>query len=206
MNAKKLKTSISHGHDCEHDNEFDIESIIDKFAFDKRLIYIWGDVDSNSAIVAVSLLGLYFESSDDPVTIIIHSDGGEVDATMSIIDEINYHKNRNRIVSTIAHGKAFSAGAFILAAGSKGHRLIKPNATVMLHSVAYGTAQDYAINQEAYADFMKQSTLKLYQINATDLGITEKKEFNKYTKELQRGLWLDAEGAVARGVVDQIVK
>jgi ATP-dependent Clp protease protease subunit len=78
--------------------------------------------------------------ADQPlVPIYIDSFGGDVYAMMSIIDSITSAKDHT-VVATIAVGKAMSAGAEILTAGTRGHRFVSPLASVMIHDMSGGTA------------------------------------------------------------------
>ena len=64
--------------------------------------------------------------SQDPgkdISLYINSPGGSVSAGFAIYDTMNYVKCD---VSTICMGMAASMGAFLLAGGTKGKRLVEP--------------------------------------------------------------------------------
>ena len=98
--------------------------------FTSRIIYLKGEVNGDMACDFVEQV-LYLNKEDDtlPITVLIHSPGGEIDAGMLIYDVIQSSKAPIRTVCT---GRAYSMGAVLLASGTGG-RYILPHSKTMLH-------------------------------------------------------------------------
>ena len=91
-------------------------------------------------------------------------------------------------------------GAWLLAAGKKGKRFALPNSRVMIHQpliggVMQGTATDLAIE----AKEMIRLRQRMFEILAHHTGQT----VEKIHKDCDRNLWLEAEEAIAYGVIDE---
>ena len=95
-----------------------------------RMIFINGEITSESANDFLSQL-LYLEQEpEDPVTIYINSSGGEVNAGLMIYDAIQGSRLDIKMICT---GKACSMAAILLAGGRKGQRYILKHSKVMIH-------------------------------------------------------------------------
>ena len=103
---------------------------------------------------------------------------------MAIYDTMQYVKCD---VSTICIGMAASMGAFLLAGGAKGKRMILPNAEVMIHQPSGGT----------------QGQATEIQIAAEHI-LRTKKKLNE--EDTERDNWLTAEEALEYGLVDKIIE
>ena len=109
---------------------------MEKLFFEKRAVYLWGQVDDKSARDIVSKLLLL--DADKPKTEIkfyINSPGGVVTSGMVIYDTM---KMISSPVSTICMGLAASMGSILLSAGTKGKRYIYPHGEVMIHQPSLG--------------------------------------------------------------------
>lgn len=69
----------------------------------------------------------------DVLPIFIASYGGAIYSLVAMQDLIESAKKQNVAVSTIAIGRAMSAGADLLASGTRGIRFVAPGTTVMVH-------------------------------------------------------------------------
>jgi ATP-dependent protease ClpP protease subunit len=72
----------------------------------------------------------------------------------------------------------------------------------MLHPCTYGLSEDYAENQVKTQQFLKKITDRY---NKTLSNACNQKNFTKFMKDISKGLWLDAEGAIKYGVIDKII-
>lgn len=98
-----------------------------------NVVYLGRDVDEKRAEhIILRLLKLEQQDTEVPIALIIDSYGGLFDSAVAIYDVI---KTVNNPVQTICLGKAMSAAALLLAAGTKGLRYIGPSARVMIHEV-----------------------------------------------------------------------
>ena len=163
-----------------------------------RIIFLAGPIDDEIAnLVIAQLLFLSNEDSKTDINFYINSPGGSVTAGLAIYDTMQFLRCD---VSTTCVGLAASMGAWLLAAGKKGKRYALPNSRVMIHQpliggVMQGTATDLAIE----AKEMIRLRQRMYEILSEHSGQT----VDKIHRDCDRNLWLEAEEAIAYGVVDK---
>ena len=147
-----------------------------------RIVMLTDEVNNTTASLVVAQL-LYLEGQDPTkdIHLYINSPGGSVTAGMSIFDTMQYIKCD---VSTICMGMAASMGAFLLAAGAKGKRYTLPNSTIMIH-----------------ADYIVKTKQRLNQILAEKTG----QPLEVIARDTERDNFMDAEAALAYGLVDKII-
>ena len=176
------------------DRSYDIYSRLLK----DRIIFLSGEIDDYTAnLVVAQMLFLEMEDPDKEINLYINSPGGSVTAGMAIYDTMQYLRCP---VSTLCIGMAASMGAFLLAAGAKGMRRTLPNAEIMIHQPlggAQGQASDIVIHAENILKIKK----KMNQILAQRTG----QPLEKVEQDTDRDHFLDAEEALAYGIVDEIV-
>ena len=163
-----------------------------------RIIFLSGEIDDYTAnLVVAQMLFLEMEDPDKEINLYINSPGGSVTAGMAIYDTMQYLRCP---VSTLCIGMAASMGAFLLAAGAKGMRRTLPNAEIMIHQPlggAQGQASDIVIHAENILKIKK----KMNHILAQRTG----QPLEKVEQDTDRDHFLDAEEALAYGIVDEIV-
>ena len=94
--------------------------------FEDRIIFLGVQVDDASADdVMAQLLVLESQDPNRDVMMYINSPGGSMTAMTAIYDTMQYIKPD---VQTVCLGQAASAAAILLASGTKGKRLMLPNA------------------------------------------------------------------------------
>ncbi len=99
--------------------------------FEDRIIFLGVQVDDASADdVMAQLLVLESQDPNRDVMMYINSPGGSMTAMTAIYDTMQYIKPD---VQTVCLGQAASAAAILLASGTKGKRLMLPNARVLIH-------------------------------------------------------------------------
>jgi ATP-dependent Clp protease protease subunit len=103
-------------------------------------------------------------------------------------------------ISTVAVGVTASFGTVLLTAGTKGRRYALPNATIHLHQ-PLGGAQGQATDIEIQAKQILRLKALITGILAKHTGKTEA----EIEHDSDRDFYLDAKGAVAYGVVDQVL-
>jgi ATP-dependent Clp protease, protease subunit len=174
---------------------FDIYSRLLK----ERIIFVTGQIEDYMANLIVAQL--LFLEADDPkkdIYLYVNSPGGSVTAGLSIIDTMNHIKPN---VATVCVGLAASMGSLILSQGEKGKRFILPNAEVMIHQPsggAYGQAADIEIT----ANHILKTRTRLNKILAKASG----QKLEKINKDVDRDFFMDAEEAMAYGIVDKIYR
>ena len=95
-----------------------------------RILFLKGEITAESANDFLSQYLFLENESEDPITIYIHSNGGEVNAGLMIYDIIQSSKLQINMICT---GMAASMAAIILASGQPGRRYILPHSRVMIH-------------------------------------------------------------------------
>ena len=163
-----------------------------------RIIILSEEVnDANAALIVAQLLYLEAQDPDKDIQFYINSPGGAVTAGMAIYDTMQYIKAD---VSTICIGMAASMGAFLLAAGAKGKRMVLPNAEIMIHQPAAGTrgkVTDMEIDVERFLRIKK----RMNQILADNTG----KTVEEIHQDTERDHWFTADEAKEYGLVDQVI-
>ena len=165
----------------------------------ERIIFLGDEVNPHTAgLVVAQILFLEAEDPDKDIHFYIDSPGGSVTDGMAIYDTMQYVKCD---VSTICIGMAASMGAFLLAGGTKGKRMILPNAEVMIHQPSGGT-QGQATEIQIAAEHIIRTKKKLNEILAKNTG----QPVEKIAEDTERDNWLSAEEALEYGIVDKIIE
>nr|WP_314669830.1 ATP-dependent Clp endopeptidase proteolytic subunit ClpP [uncultured Oribacterium sp.] len=163
----------------------------------ERIVFLGDEVNNDTAsLVIAQLLFLESEDPDKDISLYINSPGGSVTAGMGIYDTMQYIKCD---VSTICVGMAASMGAFLLAGGAKGKRMILPNAEVMIHQPS-GGAQGQATEIQITAEWILRTKKNLAKILAENCN----QPFEKVMADTERDYWMSAEQALEYGLVDHI--
>ena len=166
-----------------------------------RIIMLCDEVnDTTASLVVAQLLYLEGKDPDKEINLYINSPGGSISAGLAIYDTMQYIKCD---VSTICIGLAASMGAFLLSSGTKGKRLVLPNAEVMIHqpsagSRGYSQATDIKIN----ADHILRTKARLNRILAQNTGKTAE----EVERDCERDYWMTAQEALEYGLVDKVIE
>ena len=163
----------------------------------ERIIFLGTEInDLVSNTVIAQMLFLEYEDPDKDILIYINSPGGSVTAGLAIFDVMKYVRPD---VQTICVGAAYSMGALLLAAGTKGKRFILPHGKVMLHQPSGGAGGQSSDIQIHAKEIIKTKTeLNLILSEATG------KTPEQIHKDTDRDLYMSALDAVAYGVVDEV--
>ena len=163
-----------------------------------RIIILSEEVnDVTASLITAQLLFLESEDPGKDISLYINSPGGSVSAGLAIYDTMQFVKCD---VSTICLGMAASMGAFLLAGGAKGKRLILPNAKVMIHQPS-GGAQGQATDIRIVAEEIDRTKKTLNRILAENTG----RSLEEITRDTERDNYMTAEEAVAYGLVDKVI-
>ncbi len=179
-------------------SENKVQNAIDSKLIEERKVFLWGQVDDDSAKHVVDRL-LYLDAlSSKTIHLYVNSPGGYVTSGFAIYDCMKSIKSP---VSTICTGFAASMGSIILSAGEKGKRFIQPHARVMIHQPS-GGARGQASDIEITAKEIVLTKELSAQILADNCGQT----FDKIMKDFNRDHWMGADESVAYGIVDAVLK
>lgn len=175
-----------------------VQEEIDARLLEERKVFLWGQVDDDSAKHVIDRL-LYLDmKSNEEIQLIINSPGGYVTSGFAIYDTITSLKSP---VSTICSGLAASMGSILLSVGQKGRRFVQPHARVMIHQPS-GGARGQASNIEIQA----KEIIKTREIGARILAENCGQPYDKIMKDFNRDYWMDAKESVEYGIVDGILE
>jgi ATP-dependent Clp protease protease subunit len=165
----------------------------------ERIVFIGYEINDVVAnTIVAQMLFLEYEDPDKDIILYINSPGGVVTSGLAIYDAIRHVKPD---VQTICVGSAYSMGAILLAAGTKGKRFILPHGKVMLHQPS-GGATGQSSDIKIHAKEIIKTKQELNRILAECTG----KPIDQISKDTDRDMYMSAEEAVAYGVVDEIFK
>lgn len=166
-----------------------------------RSIFLSEDVSKDNAAQLSALL-LHFDNEDheSEITLYIHSNGGDASGLSNIYDVMQMI---SAPVKTVCIGKCYSAGAVILAAGSKGSRYAFKSSKIMIHGIQFGfplPGQDI-ISSKNYYEFIKENNDNIMKILAKHTGHT----LEKVKEDCKQDVWLDPKQALQYGLIDHII-
>jgi ATP-dependent Clp protease, protease subunit len=166
-----------------------------------RAIFLSEDVTIKMG-AELSAMMLYFDSQDPDteINLYIHTNGGSTAGMANIYDVMQMIHSP---VKTILLGKAYSAGAWILAAGSKGKRFALRSAKVMVHGSQFVfpiPGFDFT-NSKNYLEFVNSENDAMLRALAKHTG----QPFEKVKADCQTEKWMDAKEALAYGIIDHII-
>jgi ATP-dependent Clp protease protease subunit len=174
---------------------YDIYSLLLK----ERIIFLGTGIDDQVAnVIVAQLLFLNHEDPEKEIQMYINSPGGVIYAGLAIYDTMQMISNP---ISTVAVGVTASFGTVLLTAGTKGRRFALPNATIHMHQ-PLGGAQGQATDIEIQAKQILRLKALLNGVMAKHTG----QPLEVIERDLDRDYYLDANQAVAYGLVDQVLQ
>jgi ATP-dependent Clp protease protease subunit len=163
-----------------------------------RIVFLGDQVTDHLAnLVIAQLLFLEADDPDKDIYLYINSPGGSVTAALAMYDTIQYIKPD---VVTICMGQAASAGALLLASGTKGKRYALPYSRVMIHQPA-GGVQGKATEAEIHIKELLRIRELLNEILAKHTG----KDIEQIKKDVEQDYFMTAEQAVEYGIIDEVI-
>jgi ATP-dependent Clp protease protease subunit len=167
--------------------------------YERRVLVLDGPLDDdNGTLLATQLIALATEDPSADISLWIHSPGGSVPAMLAIRDLIRTIPND---VSTLVFGIAYSAGQFLLSAGTKGKRKALPNSRVLMHQGSAGIGGS-AIDIELQADDLRHTRDTVLRLIAEDTSQPVERVF----EDSLHDHWYTAQEALEYGFVDAIVE
>ena len=166
-----------------------------------RAIFFSEDVTKNAGAELSALL-LYYDNKDheEPIHLYIHSNGGDVAGLTNIYDVMQMVKAP---IKTILLGKCYSAGAVMLAAGTKGERYALKSSKVMIHGIqfVFPLPGEDIVTSKNYLEFVEENNDVLMKILAKHSGHS----LEKLKADCAREYWMDAKAAQEYGLIDHII-
>jgi ATP-dependent Clp protease protease subunit len=175
---------------------FDIYSLLLR----ERIVFVGMPIDQHVAnLIVAQLLYLDREDPEKDINVYVNSPGGEIYSGLAIYDTM---QQLRAPVSTICVGMAASFGTVLLAAGTKGKRYALPNATIHLHQpLSPRGMQGQASDMEIQA----REVLRLRDLLNDVLARHTGQERERIVRDTDRDFYMNAEQAVAYGIVDEIM-
>ncbi len=139
-------------------------------------------------------------SNQEIIPVVIDSYGGECYSVLAMADII---KNSPVPVATIVSGKAMSCGAVLFTCGTKGHRYIGPNATVLIHDVSnwmFGKIEDLKIDLKE----TKRLNKIIYHLMAENCGHPKNYFLDLIKEKGNRDWFLDPKECIKHNVANHI--
>ncbi len=163
-----------------------------------RIIFLGTPVDQHTAnLIVAQLLFLQNEDAKKDIFFYINSPGGSVYDALAIYDTMQFVTND---VQTVGIGVQASAAAFLLSSGTRGKRMLLPNATVMIHQPSSGTSGKVSDQEIDLRESLRLKRL-LEEIIAKNTG----QKIEKVHDDMERDRWLDAAEAKKYGIVDKVI-
>jgi ATP-dependent Clp protease protease subunit len=165
-------------------------------------IYLFGDIaDGTLYDFTLKIKAIIHmrgeEKKNDPINVVINSDGGDVYEALGMID---FMQSLNIKVNTICRGRAMSAAALLLCAGT-GNRVASKNSTIMFHEISsgiYGKSSDMKANV--------QHTEKLEEILINIITSNSKRDSLFWKDKILKDYYLSPEEAIELGIIDTIIQ
>lgn len=164
-----------------------------------RVLFLTGEINEEVADTFMAEF-LYLEQTDGPITVYVHSRGGEVNSGLMIYDVLQGSKKEINIVCA---GIAASMAAIIVASGQKGHRYILPHGKIMIHEPLIGGGVGGS------ATSIKNISESILKTRAITNGILAK-HTGKSLKEIDEATafdnYMDPDEAIEFGLIDSILE
>lgn len=138
----------------------------------RRKLIIEGEINAETAMEFIkSLMLLIFQSSTEPIDVLINSPGGEINAGLAMYDAM---RNCGVKIRTVCIGRGFSMGAVLFAAGTGG-RYMLPNSELMIHEpLINGRIGGSSTSVKSISDSLLETKKKMDKLLSECTGRSEK--------------------------------
>jgi len=165
------------------------------------VVYLHGDIMLGNLFDFISKVRLILEhrpeeAKEEPITLLLNTNGGDVYEALGIID---YIQTLSIPVNVIARGRAMSTGAMILCAGT-GLRAASKNTTIMVHEASaniMGKSADIKANAE-HIDELEEDFYKL-------MADKTNQDEDYWRKACRKDFYMTAEKAKELGLIDEVL-
>lgn len=190
---KKSDKSESEFTELNHiDYGFDVEDSVIYFHGDIQMGFLF-DVVAKTRII---LKNRPEEKKNDPITVMLNSNGGDVYEAFGLVDYFNSLPVK---VNIIARGRAMSAAALILCCGT-GLRAASKSTCIMLHEISteiYGKSADIKANANHINDLEK---------TFYDFIVSRTNKSEEYWRQVcGKDFYMSADEAKEFGIIDKVI-
>ena len=192
MNTVILEKILNSGED-----RFDVFSRL----VQNRIIFINDLIsDKNTSDIIATLLYLDLdENNNDKITVFINAECGDIRNVLAIYDIMQI---LSVPIETFCIGTAMREAVLLLAAGTKGSRLISKNADICLSQVlSQSVSQSDLTNTKISHDKILKDNEIFLKLLSKHLG----KSLKTLKKDIERQKFMSASQAVAYGIADEVV-
>lgn len=167
-----------------------------------RELYLVGDIDKDTAKVAIERLRELANDSNKPITMYVNSAGGNVTDGLAIHDAIRHLVLKGTEVNIVVQGMAYSMGSVVLQAASPGRRFAFPHSWIMIHEPAKWAGWQSTTAAAQHLDRLKQMQSQIYQILSERSG----RPLRQIIRDTKRtDFYLDAQKAKDYGLIDGVL-
>jgi ATP-dependent Clp protease protease subunit len=164
-----------------------------------RIIFLGDEINQHTAnLVVAQMLFLENEDNNKDITLYLNSPGGSVYDALGIYDTMKYVKPD---IQTVGIGVQASAAAILLSSGTKGKRLLLPNATVMIHQPSSASERAKITDLEIGLKEGLRIKRLINEIMSKNTG----QPVSRIDKDMERDYWMTAEEAKKYGLVDKVI-
>lgn len=165
----------------------------------ENIIFLGTPIEDPVAnLVIAQMLFLAAEDAERDISLYINSPGGSITAGLAILDTMRLVEPD---IVTYCVGQAASMAAVLLAAGTKGKRYVLPHSRILIHQPSMSGLAGQATDIDIYAKEILRMRETLNRILADCTG----QPLERVARDVDRDYILEAEQAVAYGMVDRII-
>ncbi|MCU1465087.1 MAG: ATP-dependent Clp protease proteolytic subunit [Actinomycetia bacterium] len=165
----------------------------------QRRVMLTGTIDGPLAErVCAQLLVIEAEEPELPITLYLHSPGGEVDAGFAIYDTMQTLRCE---VETVCVGFAASMAQFLLCGGAPGRRAAYAHSRILMHQ-PLGSVQGYAVDIAIQAEQFTIMRRLMAELTAEHTGQT----VERILADGERDRWFTPPDALEYGMIDRIIE
>ncbi len=196
--AAPYRLTVTHAGFMAHDEKVPVfTERVRQALLERRVLVLDGVLDDdNGTLLATQLLTLADQDPDSDIALWINSPGGSVPSMLAIRDVMRIIPCD---VSTLVLGLAYSAGQFLLSAGTKGKRYALPHARILMHQGSAGIGGS-AAEVELQAADLRQTRDTVLGLIAEDTGQPVERIF----EDSRHDHWYTAAEAREYGFIDTI--
>ncbi|MET9703616.1 ATP-dependent Clp protease proteolytic subunit [Streptomyces griseus] len=166
----------------------------------ERIVFLGSPIDDIAASDLIAQL-MYLEHADPdrPLSLYINSPGGTFQAMAAVYDTMRFLTCE---VETFCLGQGGSYAAALLAGGTKGRRHALPGARVVIQQPAM---EEPMRGQPSDLEIHARELVRTREMFAAMLVRDTGRTAEQITADIERDTILDAEAALAHGLVDHVV-
>jgi ATP-dependent Clp protease protease subunit len=173
--------------------------VVSRRMLQQRRVMLTGAIDGPLAErVCAQLLVIEAEQPDEPITLYLHSPGGEVDAGFAIYDTVQALRCE---VATVCVGFAASMAQFLLCGGAPGRRYAYAHSRILMHQ-PLGSVQGYAVDIAIQAEQFTIMRRLMAELTAQHTGQT----VDRILADGERDRWFTPAEALDYGMIDEIIQ